>query len=83
MLASTPSWKPTGRDGSAKWSNPKAREPANPGIFGGKDGKAAGDATNVVTDYVTIKGEARSADEKFTAAIVADIGTPLRRQRLW
>jgi tripeptide aminopeptidase len=29
------------------------------------------DATNVVTDYVTIKGEARSADEKFTAAIVA------------
>jgi len=43
---------------------------SNPGIFGGKDGKAAGDATNVVTDYVSIKGEARSADEKFAAAIV-------------
>jgi tripeptide aminopeptidase len=43
---------------------------SNPGIFGGKDGKAAGDATNVVTDYVYIKGEARSADEKFAAAIV-------------
>jgi len=44
---------------------------SNPGIFGGKDGKAAGDATNVVTDYVCIKGEARSSDEKFAAAIVA------------
>jgi tripeptide aminopeptidase len=44
---------------------------SNPGIFGGKDGKAAGDATNVVTDYVFVKGEARSNDEKFAAAIVA------------
>ena len=44
---------------------------SNPGIFGGKHGKAAGDATNVVTDYVYIKGEARSADDKFAAAIVA------------
>jgi tripeptide aminopeptidase len=42
---------------------------SNPGIFGGKNGKAAGDATNVVTDYVHIKGEARSPDEKFAAAI--------------
>lgn len=45
---------------------------SNPGIFGGKGGKtAAGDATNVVTDYVYIKGEARSADAKFASAIVA------------
>jgi tripeptide aminopeptidase len=44
---------------------------SNPGIFGGKDGKAAGDATNVVTDYVHIKGEARSKDAKFAAAIAA------------
>ena len=44
---------------------------SNPGIFGGKNGKAAGDATNVVTDYVYIKGEARSAEEKFASAIVA------------
>jgi tripeptide aminopeptidase len=43
---------------------------SNPGIFGGKDGKAAGDATNVVTDYVRINGEARSKDEKFITAIV-------------
>ncbi|MBX3436214.1 MAG: M28 family peptidase, partial [Planctomycetaceae bacterium] len=35
---------------------------SNAGIFGGKNGKAAGDATNVVTDYVHIKGEARSPD---------------------
>ena len=42
---------------------------SNPGVFGGKDGKAAGDATNVVTDYVHIKGEARSPDAAFAAAI--------------
>ena len=40
---------------------PEGTGTSNPGIFGGKDGKAAGDATNVVTDYVYIKGEARSA----------------------
>ncbi|MCC6776450.1 MAG: M20/M25/M40 family metallo-hydrolase [Hyphomicrobiales bacterium] len=42
---------------------------SNPGIFGGKDGKPAGDATNVVTDYVHIKGEARSADAAFAETI--------------
>jgi tripeptide aminopeptidase len=42
---------------------------SNPGIFGGKGGRAAGDATNVVTDYVFVKGEARSPDEKFAASI--------------
>jgi tripeptide aminopeptidase len=42
---------------------------SNPGIFGGKDGKPAGDATNVVTDYVHIKGEARSSDTAFAAKI--------------
>lgn len=50
---------------------PEGKGTSNPGIFGGKDGKAAGDATNVVTDYVSIKGEARSNDEQFAAAIVA------------
>src|SRR6478735_3511029 len=49
---------------------PEGKGTSNPGIFGGKNGKAAGDATNVVTDYVYIKGEARSADEKFAATIV-------------
>ena len=50
---------------------PDGNGTSNPGIFGGKDGKAAGDATNVVTDYVHIKGEARSPDEKFAATIAA------------
>jgi len=42
---------------------------SNVGIFGGKDGKAAGDATNVVTDYVWMKGEARSNESAFAAAV--------------
>lgn len=48
---------------------------SNVGIFGGKDGAAAGDATNVVTDYVFIKGEARSP----TAAFAADITEAFKR----
>ena len=42
---------------------------SNAGIFGGRDGKAAGDANNVVTDYVRITGEARSSDAAFAARI--------------
>jgi len=42
---------------------------SNAGIFGGKPGKPAGDATNVVTDYVHIVGEARSPSSEFAAAI--------------
>jgi tripeptide aminopeptidase len=48
---------------------PNGTGTSNPGVFGGKDGKPAGDATNVVTDYVHIKGEARSSDAAFAAAI--------------
>lgn len=44
---------------------------SNVGVFGGKEGKAAGDATNVVTDYTYITGEARSHDAAFAATIVA------------
>jgi tripeptide aminopeptidase len=43
---------------------------SNVGPFGGKDGRAAGEATNVVTDYVHIHGESRSHDAKFTREIV-------------
>ncbi len=50
---------------------PEGTGTSNPGIFGGKEGKAAGDATNVVTDYVCIKGEARSPDADFAAAIAS------------
>jgi tripeptide aminopeptidase len=47
------------------------RGTSNVGIFGGKGGTAAaGDATNVVTDYVFIKGEARSPDLTFATQIV-------------
>lgn len=38
---------------------------SNVGPFGGRDGKSAGDATNVVTDYVHIRGESRSHEAKF------------------
>jgi tripeptide aminopeptidase len=48
---------------------PNGKGTSNPGVFSGKDGKAAGDATNVVTDYVQIKGEARSQEAAFAAAI--------------
>jgi len=48
---------------------PDGNGTSNPGIFGGKDNKAAGDATNVVTDYVYIKGEARSPSEAFATTI--------------
>lgn len=49
---------------------PDGHGTSNPGIFGGKEGKtAAGDATNVVTDYVYLKGEARSPEAAFAAAI--------------
>jgi tripeptide aminopeptidase len=49
---------------------PNGRGTSNVGIFGGKEGKtAAGDATNVVTDHVYIKGEARSPEAAFAAAI--------------
>jgi tripeptide aminopeptidase len=42
---------------------------SNPGVFGGRDGKPAGDATNVVTDYAHILGEARSLDAAFAVKI--------------
>ena len=43
---------------------------SNVGSFGGMDGKRAGDATNVVTDYAVVTGEARSHDTKFVKEIV-------------
>lgn len=43
---------------------------SNVGSFGGRDGKAAGEATNVVTDYARLTGEARSHDPRFVKRIV-------------
>lgn len=48
---------------------PDGRGTSNVGIFGGKDNKPAGDATNVVTDYAYIKGEARSPEASFATKI--------------
>jgi tripeptide aminopeptidase len=58
------------RDGwFGKVVKPEGTGTSNPGVFGGKNGKPAGDATNVVTDYVYIRGEARSPEPAFAAAI--------------
>src|SRR5262249_23264387 len=42
---------------------------SNVGVFGGKDGQSAGVATNVVTDYVLLRGESRSHDLRFIKTI--------------
>ena len=52
-----------------KVEQPEGKGSSNVGIFGGKDGKAAGDATNVVTDFVHLVGEARSTDAAFAVKI--------------
>ncbi|HMF16240.1 MAG TPA: M20/M25/M40 family metallo-hydrolase [Gemmataceae bacterium] len=44
---------------------------SNVGSVGDQHGKSAGEATNVVTDYVLIKGEARSHDAGFVREITA------------
>jgi tripeptide aminopeptidase len=54
---------------------------SNVGIFGGKDGKSAGDATNVVTDYVYMKGEARSPELTFAAEIAEAFGRAFEEAR--
>jgi tripeptide aminopeptidase len=46
------------------------RGTSNVGSFGGRDGTPAGDATNVVTDFARLTGEARSHDSKFVKTIV-------------
>ena len=47
------------------------RGTSNVGPVGGAHGGPAGDATNVVTDYVLVRGESRSHDAKFFRAITA------------
>jgi tripeptide aminopeptidase len=58
------------RDGwFGKVVKPEGHGTSNVGVFGGKDMKAAGDATNVVTDYTYVRGETRSPDTEFAARI--------------
>lgn len=42
---------------------------SNVGVVAGPDGRSAGDTTNVVTDFVHVKGESRSHDPKFVREI--------------
>lgn len=44
---------------------------SNIGFVGTADGRSAGDATNVVTDFIHVKGESRSHDAKFVREISA------------
>jgi tripeptide aminopeptidase len=44
---------------------------SNVGPVTGGEGRPAGDATNVVTDYVLVRGESRSHDAKFFREITA------------
>ncbi len=48
---------------------------SNIGPVGTLDGKSAGAATNVVTDFVHVKGESRSHDAKFVRQITAAFKT--------
>ncbi len=48
---------------------------SNVGPVGTLDGRCAGDATNVVTDFVHVKGESRSHDAKFVREITAAFKT--------
>lgn len=52
-----------------KVKKPDGYGTSNVGIFGGKPGRPAGDATNVVTDYVEMIGETRSPEATFTTQI--------------
>lgn len=44
---------------------------SNIGPVGGRNGGTAGDATNVVTDYVHVRGESRAHDAKFVKEITS------------
>lgn len=54
---------------------------SNVGIFGGKDGKPAGDATNVVTDYAYLRGEARAPVAAFAAQIAEGYAAAFERAK--
>lgn len=53
---------------------PDGKGTSNIGIFGGKEGRPAGDATNVVTDYAHLVGEARSPEVAFATKICQAYG---------
>lgn len=60
---------------------PEGTGSSNAGVFGGKGMTPAGDATNVVTDFVRILGEARSLDAAFAARIAEAFGAAFEKAR--
>jgi len=54
---------------------------SNVGSFGGLDGLSAGEATNVVTDYVNVRGESRSHDSRFVKVITRAYREAFRKAR--
>ena len=57
----------------------KKQGTSNVGPVTGGEGRPAGDATNVVTDYVHVRGESRSHDPKFFKQITAAYKTAFER----
>jgi tripeptide aminopeptidase len=57
----------------------KKQGTSNVGPVTGGDGKPAGDATNVVTDYVHVRGESRSHDAQFFKEITGDYRTAFEK----
>jgi tripeptide aminopeptidase len=49
----------------------KSEGTSNVGPVGDADGRCAGQATNVVTDFVKVQGESRSHDAKFISAVTS------------
>ena len=65
-------WRPCGpAAGSARSRRTGAMAPATSARSAGPTAWPAGDATNVVTDYVLAQGESRSHDAKFVREITA------------
>jgi tripeptide aminopeptidase len=56
---------------------------SNIGSIGDRNGKSAGEATNVVTDFVQIKGESRSHDPKFFKEITTAYKEAFTQAALW
>lgn len=52
---------------------------SNVGVFGGPDGLSAGEATNVVTDQVLVRGESRSHNMGFVKKITAAYRNAFRK----
>ena len=64
-----------------KVTKPDGYGTSNVGIFGGRNLKSSGDATNVVTDYTFIRGEARSPESAFATKIAEGFKAAFEKAR--